>query len=224
MRFALIVEINMLNKFKLNDWAFPQSYMVWDLETTGLDPFSCDIVEFACLMVENGQVVNRYSSLINWETSIPKEASDIHGITTEMVQKDGLPAETALNTIYMLFAKYKHHVTHNGIRFDIPFLLNAFNKVGTFTKEHLDALEIRLVNNAIDTAVIIKGQKIDLKRLYNETFWSYGQRVMEAKVAGIKFNVGSVCDELGIDRTGITQHRAEGDVELTAQIFKSIIS
>lgn len=58
----------------------------FDLETTGVDTESSRIVEIACIKImPNGdKEVKEY--LINPSIPIPKEASDIHGITNDIVK------------------------------------------------------------------------------------------------------------------------------------------
>jgi DNA polymerase-3 subunit epsilon len=57
-----------------------------DTETTGRDPAVDRIVEIACVIWEKGAVVARTSWLVNPERPIPKEASDIHGISDDDVR------------------------------------------------------------------------------------------------------------------------------------------
>lgn len=57
-----------------------------DTETTGRDPNLDRIVEIACVVWQNGEVVERKAWLVNPERPIPKEASDVHGITDDEVQ------------------------------------------------------------------------------------------------------------------------------------------
>src|SRR4029453_8705694 len=63
------------------DLLYPTTYVVWDLETTGLDRFNDRIVEFAALMVEDNQVVERTSFILNHGIDIPEDAVRVHGIT-----------------------------------------------------------------------------------------------------------------------------------------------
>jgi DNA polymerase-3 subunit epsilon len=57
-----------------------------DTETTGRDPLNDRIVEIACVVWENGEIVDRKAWLVNPGRPIPKEASDVHGLTDEQVQ------------------------------------------------------------------------------------------------------------------------------------------
>jgi DNA polymerase III subunit epsilon len=57
-----------------------------DTETTGRDAANDRIVELACVVCEHGQIVDQRSWLFNPGCPIPKEASDVHGITDDQVQ------------------------------------------------------------------------------------------------------------------------------------------
>lgn len=65
-------------------WQLPVA--VIDFETTGVDPCECSPVEIAIVRFERGEVVGRWSTLINiGDVPIPEEASRIHGITADML-------------------------------------------------------------------------------------------------------------------------------------------
>jgi len=66
-----------------------------DFETTGPDPKTCEPVELAVVRFEGGEVVSRYSTLIEPDAAIPPEATAIHGITDEMVRERGTAASMA---------------------------------------------------------------------------------------------------------------------------------
>ena len=66
----------------------PQKYAVIDLETTGLDPSHGDrITEIGIAIWQNGEIVDRYQSLINPQRKIPAFVQDLTGITDAMVRK-----------------------------------------------------------------------------------------------------------------------------------------
>lgn len=61
-----------------------------DTETTGRDPEVDRIVEIACVRYRGGVVTERRSWFVNPGRPIPKEASEVHGITDDTV-KDAPP-------------------------------------------------------------------------------------------------------------------------------------
>jgi DNA polymerase-3 subunit epsilon len=67
-----------------------------DTETTGRDPEVDRIVEIACVRWRGDGIVERTSWLVNPGRPIPKEASDVHGISDDAVKDAGLfPAVAA---------------------------------------------------------------------------------------------------------------------------------
>jgi DNA polymerase-3 subunit epsilon len=61
-----------------------------DTETTGRDPEVDRVVEVACVIWRGGEIVKKLAWFVNPGRPIPKEASDVHGITDETV-KDAPP-------------------------------------------------------------------------------------------------------------------------------------
>ena len=99
-----------------------------DLETTGISLSSDRIVEIAIIKVlpDDSRQVKR--KLINPEMPIPKESSDIHGITDEMVAAASTFKQAA-NEIKM-FIENCDLGGYNSNRFDIPILMEEFLRAG----------------------------------------------------------------------------------------------
>ncbi len=99
-----------------------------DLETTGVSLSNDRIVEIAIIKIapDGSRLVKR--KLINPEMPIPKESSDIHGITDDMV-KDALTFKQAGNEIKM-FIDNCDMGGYNSNRFDIPILMEEFLRAG----------------------------------------------------------------------------------------------
>lgn len=60
-------------------------YAVIDVETTGFNPKHHRIVEVACVLVDADRVVDRWATLVSPGIAIPQRATQIHGITNDMV-------------------------------------------------------------------------------------------------------------------------------------------
>ena len=95
-----------------------------DLETTGVNPGTDRIVEIAIIKVlpDGTRIVKR--KLINPEMPIPKSASDIHGITDEMV-KDAPAFKQVANELKQVLDGCDI-AGYNSNRFDIPLLMEEF--------------------------------------------------------------------------------------------------
>lgn len=96
----------------------------FDLETTGISTVTDRIVELAIIkiMPDGNRIIKR--KLINPLMPIPKEASDIHGITDEMV-KDAPSFKMVANEIKQ-FLDPCDLAGYNSNKFDIPMLVEEF--------------------------------------------------------------------------------------------------
>ena len=203
---------------------YPSRYIAWDLETDGFNAaLGNHILEIGAALVVDGVITEKKSWLLNHNVEIPAHITAINTITKELLDKEGIDPKQALNEFFAFFKVGEPHLTHNGIRFDIPFLVESANVIYGLSAAQKVDLAARLNATAIDTAVIVKGKKLELEQNWNETFKQYADRVMEIRAAGVKYNVALCCEELEIPTEGVQMHRALGDVELTHEIFKRII-
>ena len=118
------------------------SYIVFDLETTGLYPNSGDsIIEIGAVKIENGKIVDRYDELINPERKLSSEIISITGIDNEMLM--GKRSEEEVVKEFMNWVGELPMVAHNA-KFDISFMDNAFQKynLGILNNIVLDTLGI----------------------------------------------------------------------------------
>ena len=60
-------------------------YVLFDLETTGVSWQNDEVVEISAIKVQGGEAVDEFSSLVNPGMSIPFYASEVNGITDDMV-------------------------------------------------------------------------------------------------------------------------------------------
>jgi DNA polymerase-3 subunit epsilon len=98
-----------------------------DLETTGGNPVYHRITEVAIIRVENGVVVDEWSSLVNPGCPIPAYIESFTGISSEMVVDAPRFADLA-TTVYEKL-RGAVFVAHNA-RFDYSFLRSEFLKAG----------------------------------------------------------------------------------------------
>lgn len=99
-----------------------------DLETTGLDINESRIVQIAALKITETGEEELKDILVNPTIPIPKEASDIHGITEDKV-KDAPTFNQISKSLYKWLNGYDL-ITYNGNKFDLPVLQSEFKRVG----------------------------------------------------------------------------------------------
>ncbi|MGH7703305.1 MAG: UvrD-helicase domain-containing protein, partial [Gemmatimonadales bacterium] len=98
---------------------FPE-YVSFDLETTSDDTSTCEIVEIGAARVRNGEVVDRFHSLVRPRGPISEEARRVHGHSDEDVR--GAPAFEQVWPRFLEFVGRTLLVAHNGQEFDVPVL------------------------------------------------------------------------------------------------------
>ena len=102
-------------------------YVVYDLETTGTSCKRDKIVEIAAIKVIGGKATEEFSSLVNPECPIPYGASQVNGITDEMVA--GEPVLRDVLPRFLEFVGDLPLVGHNIISFDMKFIYRECREV-----------------------------------------------------------------------------------------------
>ena len=75
---------------------FDDSYVIVDLETTGLSPKNGEIIEIGALKVVDNKIVDRMDVFVRPSRPLSFFTTNLTGITNEMVA-EGLDITTALN-------------------------------------------------------------------------------------------------------------------------------
>jgi DNA polymerase III epsilon subunit family exonuclease len=95
-------------------------YVTFDFETTDKDVETCGVIEVGAARVVNGEIVDRFHSMVNPYQPISPQATAVHGYTD---------ADVALAAPFReVFAQFRAFVgddiliAHNGQNFDIPVL------------------------------------------------------------------------------------------------------
>ena len=95
------------------------TYIVFDIETTGFSSIRDRIIEIGAVKVENGQIVDKFSTFVNPERPIPFEITNLTSITDEMVL-DAPTIEVVLPQ-FLEFIGEGTLVAHNA-GFDVGFI------------------------------------------------------------------------------------------------------
>ncbi len=145
------VKVPVLSQDKLQEQAkkafpresvFPDSFVVLDFETTGLDPEKDGITEIGAIKVIDCKPKEEFSSLIRTDRVLSAEASKLTGITNEMLKEFGLDEKTALEKLKE-FCDDLPVVCHNA-KFDLKFLQSACIRYGVsyWTPRVIDTLQL----------------------------------------------------------------------------------
>lgn len=103
------------------------SYVVFDLETTGLSAVNNRIIEIGAVKVEAGKITDRFSTFVNPREPIPFEIEQLTGISDEMVL--GAPAIEEVLPDFLAFCEGSVLIAHNA-SFDAGFIEENCRKQG----------------------------------------------------------------------------------------------
>ncbi len=175
--------------------------IIFDLETSGLNPYHDDIIEIGAKILQEDC---SFQMLVKPKSGRPvsKKITQITGITNRDLRANGQSWENAYSEFYNWFfenTKDKENITlvsHNGDTFDFVFFKRMLNDLSTLVdKVNIDVEEI----NFIDTLPLSK-------RLYpNRTY--YNQPSLARTFSIIVDNA----------------HRAMGDVIVLEQLYSRIM-
>ena len=161
---------------RYNDTIRGKNYVVFDLETTGLDPNSDQIIELGAVKIIDGQIKEKFSTFVKPTVSIPFEVTRLTGITDDMV-KDAPSAEAVLADFYE-FTRGCVLSGHNVIDFDLRFVKRIGREYGLdFDNEVVDTLLLarksHLMVNNFKLGTIVKYLGLTLEgahRAWNDAY------------------------------------------------------
>lgn len=125
------------------------NYIVFDIETTGLDSAQDGITQFSAVRVRKGRILGEaeilaqlerdpfgarldsphyFSTLMKPIRAIPPALEKMTGITNDMVAN--APGEGEIIPQFLQYADGGVLVAHNGLTFDVPFLRSACGRCG----------------------------------------------------------------------------------------------
>lgn len=154
----------------------PEDYTVFDIETTGLDPYWDSIIEIGVVRVRNREVISEWSSLIKPSTyMINDEGQEVYvdefieeltGITNEMLEH--APSASDVLASFFDFIGDDILLGHN-VNFDINFVYD-------FAQEQ--------------SSYLLKNNFVDLLRLVRKIFPDYPNHRLQT-IAEVVFLVDS---------------------------------
>lgn len=126
------------------------SYVVFDIETTGLSSRNDKITEIGAVKIVDGTIVDRFSQLVNPEREIPQVVVELTGISNAKVENE--PTIEEVIPKFYEFSKDSVLVAHNA-KFDISFIRREYANNN-----------LEFSHPILDTLVLARALMTDMKR------------------------------------------------------------
>lgn len=159
-----------------NDYIMNNNFVVYDLETTGIDTATDRIIEIGAIKVEKGRVTKKFSTFVNPEMHIPEEASRVNNITDDMVADAPKIGDVMLD--FLDFASGCVISGYNNINFDNKFIARYAKELGlSFNNENIDVYvlarqkQVSSKNYKLTTVAAALGVSLEgAHRAYNDAY------------------------------------------------------
>ena len=117
------------------------TYVVFDVETTGLSAIYHKIIELAAVKVKNGEIIDRFEAFANPHETLSSTTIELTGITDDMV-RDAPEIDSVLKQFHE-FTGDDVLVAHNA-QFDMGFLNTGYERAGLLKAPNatIDTLEL----------------------------------------------------------------------------------
>lgn len=190
-----------------------QEVVCFDVETTGLNKVDDRILQLSIIKFDS----RTFDTLIerNWYIKptgnyrIDSVAQEIHGISKEFIEENGIPLRAIADEIVEIFGEWDV-LTYNGNAFDVEFLERELNRVGKTIKWG--------ARKCYDAMVL--ESKLISKRL-GATYRRYtGQEMEDAhnSLCDVKATIDVFKCQLGLDHEAVKNLNDDEDyVMLTAE-------
>lgn len=119
-----------------------RSYVIMDLETTGLDVDKDRIIELGTIKIIDENITDTYGCFVKQDMTIPDNVKELTGITNEMINEKGVDEEEAIKKLMEFVGKNK--VVGYNINFDLSFIRKSCEryKIDNAIKKSMDVLKI----------------------------------------------------------------------------------
>ncbi|UOQ85612.1 PolC-type DNA polymerase III [Gracilibacillus salinarum] len=196
------------------------TYVVFDVETTGLSAIYDTIIELAAVKITNGEIVDRYESFANPHHPLSETTTNLTGITDDMV-KDAPEVEDVLKEFHAWMGD-AILVAHNA-DFDMGFLNTGFKRIGYDEASNpvIDTLELarllfpELKNHRLNTLC----KKLDIE------LTQHHRAIYDAEATGyLLWKFVKLSIERGItNHNQYNQHMGEGNAYQRSRPFHATL-
>jgi DNA polymerase III epsilon subunit-like protein len=202
----------------------PDTYLVFDTETSGVDPYNDAILQFGFCVVSNRRMADRFAYIARRppELRIAPEAVRVHGIDHARMQKEGVAPSELLPLVFDTMEAFRAngflYAGHNMVSFDAPFLEREAMLFGRPFKFG--------DNEILDTGMLVKAARLGMYFNPSDTLRSFSRRVSEVRAKGVYWSLDRYCyDAYNLGRSGIKKgdaHDASVDCLLTHTLLETL--
>lgn len=148
------LETKRFAKNKRNIRSLPDTYIVIDIETTGLSVNTNEIIEIGAIKVIDRVSVDTFQSIIRTKTNIPPEIEELTGITKQIISINGCDINEAIRE-FKTFVGELPLISHN-IGFDMGFLRKAYEECEYSLPTNICIDTLRLSKMLVDDPIDYK--------------------------------------------------------------------
>jgi len=179
----------------------PSSYVILDLETTGLDPEQCRALQYGACFVKDDVIVDSWAVLLKYpyEVVIAPEAARVHKITSARMKEEGVPPGEFIPALVDLFKTARK----NGVMF-MGHNFGAFDRriIERDCDEFADSFRFG-ENEFIDSGGLVKAsQLMHVDFGAEETLASFFERVRNVRARGVRWSLSWCVEEFGLVKEG----------------------
>lgn len=132
-----------------------KTYVVFDIETTGLSYREDYITEIGAVKIHKGEIVDTYQTFIRVPVNVPPKIVQLTNITDELLATEGIEESAALVEFYQFI--YGCDLVAQNSQFDMGFLTYAFLRNGMlWSRPCLDTMIISKIQNPLDRSHNLK--------------------------------------------------------------------
>ena len=125
----------------------------FDTETTGLNSYSCQIIELSMITVIDGETVEEYDKFVRYDSLLPERIVSLTGITDKLLSEDGVDEKVIAEDLKERLSEGTLMIAHN-CQFDLSFIYNLLRK---YYPNAADEIVESL--NWLDSLTVLKDRK-----------------------------------------------------------------
>lgn len=166
---------------------FERPIVFFDCETTGLNVAKDRIVSISVLRVNPDGSTEGKSAIVNPEMPIPKEASDVHGITDDVVV--GKPTFKQISKSLHTFMKDCDIAGYNNNQFDNVILCEEFSRVGLdFPEGVVRSIDVCAIFKKLEQRTLSAAYKFYCGKELDDAHTSTADTIATAEVFAAQLN------------------------------------